>query len=48
MKVSLSLSVRQLCCMAYSSGRLKGSDAVAAWRSASCIQAWYVGTWCDE
>ncbi len=32
MKVSLSGSERQLRCMAYSSGRLSGSDAVA-----SCI-----------
>jgi hypothetical protein len=31
MKVSLSASVRQLRCMAYSSGRVSGSDAVASW-----------------
>jgi hypothetical protein len=33
MKVSLSGSVRQLRCIAYSSGRVSGSDAVASWIS---------------
>lgn len=33
MNVSLSASVRHDFCMAYSSGRVSGSDAVKAWRS---------------
>ena len=32
-KVSLSPSCRHEVCMAYSSARLRGSDAVAFWRS---------------
>ena len=31
MNVSLSASVRQLRCMAYSSSRVRGSEAVSAW-----------------
>lgn len=33
MKVNLSASWRQLRCMAYSSSRLSGSEAVASWIS---------------
>lgn len=39
-KVSLSESNLQERCIAYSSSRLRGSDAVAAWRSGSCIHWW--------
>lgn len=33
MNVNLSASWRQLCCMAYSSSTLSGSEAVACWIS---------------
>lgn len=39
-KVSLSESNLQERCIAYSSSRLRGSEAVAAWRSGSCIHWW--------
>lgn len=39
-KVSLSESNFQERCIAYSSSRLRGSEAVAAWRSGSCIHWW--------
>lgn len=44
MNVSLSASVRQDFCMAYSSGKVRGSEAVACCSSSSCIHSWYVGT----
>ena len=47
MKVSLSESVRQDLCMAYSSSMLRGSEAVALCKSGSFIHSWYGGTWCS-
>lgn len=46
MKVSLSESVRQDCCMAYSSGRVSGSLAVRAWRSFVVLDLLSGGGYC--